>query len=102
MSGFWIRQVQKQIGVSTLVSSQERRALFVLLINRGSTADEPVVNRGFCSSVGFLDMPCIKKVRKNKKASFHWVAAKKKSAFRANYGQLIGGSSVVYPLFFRG
>ena len=44
---------QRQIGVVTLVSSQERRALAVPLINRLSTADEPVVNRGFCSSVGF-------------------------------------------------
>ena len=31
--------LQRQIGVGTLVSSQERRALAVPLINRGSTAD---------------------------------------------------------------
>ena len=30
--------LQRQIGVGTLVSSQERRALFVLLIKRWSTA----------------------------------------------------------------
>ena len=39
-------------GGVTLVSSQERRALAVPLTNRLSSADEPVVNRGFCSSVG--------------------------------------------------
>ena len=33
--------LQRQIGVGTLVSTQERKALFV-----------PLVNRGFCSSVG--------------------------------------------------
>ena len=57
MSGFWIRQVpehalhekgsQRQ-GVDPLASSQERRALLVLLINRSSTA---VVNRSLCSSI---------------------------------------------------
>ena len=44
--------LQKQIGVGTLVSSQERRALFVLLINHGSAADKPVVNRW--STAGFV------------------------------------------------
>ena len=37
--------LQRQIGVGTLVSSQERRALAVPLINRGSTAGQPLVNR---------------------------------------------------------
>ena len=37
--------LQRQIGIGTLVSSQERRALAVLLINRLSTADQPRVNR---------------------------------------------------------
>ena len=58
MSGFWTRQViiprhalhekglQRQISVGTLVSSQERRALAVPLINRLSTACQPRVNRG--------------------------------------------------------
>ena len=41
------------MNVGTLVSSQEQRALFVPLINRGQTANEPVVNRRFCSSGGF-------------------------------------------------
>ena len=41
-------QIQK--GVGTLVSSQERRALAVPLINRLSTAGQPRVNRG--STVG--------------------------------------------------
>ena len=50
--------------VVTLVSSQERRALAVSLINRLSTADEPVVNRGFCSPIGFkheLDGSCFRR-----------------------------------------
>ena len=53
-----------QIGVVTLVISQERRALAVLLLNRLSTADEPVVNRGFCSFVGVtydLDCSCFRR-----------------------------------------
>ena len=37
--------LQRQIGVSTLVSSQERRALAIPLINRLSTAGQPLVNR---------------------------------------------------------
>ena len=56
--------LQRQIGVFTLFSSQERIALAVPLINRLSTADEPVVNRGFCSSVGFnfeYDCSCFRK-----------------------------------------
>ena len=47
------RGLQRHIGDDTLVSSQQRRALAISLINRLSTADEPVVNRGFCSFVGF-------------------------------------------------
>ena len=35
--------LQRQIGVGTLVSSQERRALFVLLINRWSNADQLLI-----------------------------------------------------------
>ena len=35
--------LQRQIGVVTLVSSQERRALLVPRLNRGSTAGQPVV-----------------------------------------------------------
>ena len=42
----------RQIAVGTLVNSQERRALAVPRINRGQTADEPVVNRGFRSPTG--------------------------------------------------
>ena len=69
VSGFWIRQVllvrsfpghtlhekglQRQISDGPLVSSQERRAVAVPLINRGSTAGHPLVNRGFCISIGF-------------------------------------------------
>ena len=44
--------LQRQIGVGTLVSSQERRGLAVPSTNRGSTAGQPLVNRGFSSSVG--------------------------------------------------
>ena len=74
ISGFWIQQVNSifrasdgtfpdmpcmkrvyrdKIGVGTLVSSQEPRALFVSLINRLQTGCQPLVNRLFCSSVGF-------------------------------------------------
>ena len=52
--------LQKQIGVGTLVSSQEQRALFVPLINCCQT----LVNRCFCSSVVFkyeLDCSCFQK-----------------------------------------
>ena len=35
--------LQRQIGVGTLVSSQERRALFVPLINRWSNAGQPLI-----------------------------------------------------------
>ena len=37
--------LHRQIGVGTLVSSQEQRALIVLLINRWSTACQPLVKR---------------------------------------------------------
>ena len=46
------KDLQRQIGVVTLVSSKERRALLVPRLNRGSTGGQPVVNRGFCSSTG--------------------------------------------------
>ena len=36
--------LQRQIGFGTLVSSQERRALAVPLINRGSTAGQPLIS----------------------------------------------------------
>ena len=36
--------LQRQIGVGTLVSSQERRALAVLVINRLSTAGQPLIS----------------------------------------------------------
>ena len=56
----------RQTGVVTLVSSQERKALAVQLINRLSTVDDLVVNRWFHSSVGLKyecpDMPCMETV----------------------------------------
>ena len=51
--------LQRQIGVGTLVSSQERRALFVPRIYRGLTA-------GFVPPSVFPDMPCMKRVYKDK------------------------------------
>ena len=42
---------QRQIGVGTLASSQERRSAVVPRINRLSTDYQPRVNRGFCSSI---------------------------------------------------
>ena len=47
--------LQRQLGVGTLVSSQERRALLVPLMNPLQTADGPVVNRG--STAGFASPP---------------------------------------------
>ena len=44
--------LQRQKSAGPLVSSQEERALLVPLINRGSTGDEPRVNRGFCFPIG--------------------------------------------------
>ena len=58
--------LQRQIGVGTLVNSQQRRALAVPVINRWWTAGQPRVNRGFCSSTGFPDMPCMKRVYSDK------------------------------------
>ena len=46
------RFLQGQKGDGPLVNSQERRALFVLLINRGSNSDPMRVQRGLCSSTG--------------------------------------------------
>ena len=43
--------LQRQIGVGTLVNSQQRRALAVPVINRDKP-DKPRVNRTFCSSTG--------------------------------------------------
>ena len=47
--------LQSQIGVGTVVSSQERRALLVPRSNRWSTAGQPLVNRG--STAGFVPPP---------------------------------------------
>ena len=58
------KRLQRQILFVTLINSQERRALAVPLINRLSTVDELVVNRGFCFSVGFkceLDCSCFRR-----------------------------------------
>ena len=44
--------LQRQIAVSTLVNSQQRRALAVPRLNRWSTAGQPLVNRLFCSLSG--------------------------------------------------
>ena len=60
-----------KIGVVTLFSSQERRALAVPRMNRLSTA-------GFVPPSVFLDMPCMKRAYRVKKASFHWSAARNK------------------------
>ena len=52
--------LQKQTGIVTLVSSQERRALAIPQINRLSTTYAPILYRGFCSSVGFkYDLDCL-------------------------------------------
>ena len=53
--------LQRQKCVGSLVRSQEQIALFVLSINRLSTANKPVVNQLF-----FSDMPCVKRVYINK------------------------------------
>ena len=49
--------LQRQIGVGTLVNSQQRRALAVSVINRGSTGYKPRVNRTFCSLNGLHRIP---------------------------------------------
>ena len=43
VSGFWLRQIQKQLDVGTLVSNQERRAAVVPVLNRLLTAGQPVI-----------------------------------------------------------
>ena len=56
--------LQRQMGVGTLVSSQERRAPLVQQINRRRTGRERDVNRGFCSSVGVkneFDCSCFRR-----------------------------------------
>ena len=45
------RDLQRQIGVGTLVSSHDKKTVAVLLIHRRYTGLQPVVYRRFCSSV---------------------------------------------------
>ena len=74
--------LQRQKGAGPLVSSQEERALLVPLLNRLSTAGfvPPPVYIGFPLFVlprRFPDMPCMKRVYRDK-ASVHWSAARNK------------------------
>ena len=67
-----MKMVCEEKGVGTLVSNQERRAPVVPQMNQGSTAG--------CVPP-FPDMPCMKRVYTDKKASVHWSAARKKERF---------------------
>ena len=63
--------LQRQIGVGTLARSQERRALAVPRINRWTIA-------GFVTLsvyMGLRDMPCMRRVDRDKRAPAHWSAA---------------------------
>ena len=70
--------LQRQKGVGTLVSSQEQRALLVPVINRLSTACQPVVNRGFCSSIGLHSISLVRASRGTPRRSvFHRLGGKR-------------------------
>ena len=56
-------QTQKQ-GDGPLVSSQERRAIFVPRVNPTSTGRHPVVNRTFCSPIGSHQFSLVVLLRK--------------------------------------
>ena len=58
---------QRLIGVGTLVSSQERRALFVPLINSWSNAGQPLIL--FLRRL-FPDMPCMKRVYRDNRRRY--------------------------------
>ena len=59
------KSLHRQIGVGTLVRSQERRAAVVLQMNQLSTGCQPQVDRGLCSPIGL-----------------HWVSFVRASGFR--------------------
>ena len=70
------KNLQRQMGIVTLASRQERRALFFPLINRGYTADAPLVNRwsNACQPRVFplfLDILGMKQACRDKKASVY-------------------------------
>ena len=66
-----IKKVYKdKKGVVPLVGSQKERALLVPLIYRSQIADGPIVNRGFCSSVGLHRISLVRAFRKTFKRRF--------------------------------
>ena len=54
----------------TLVNSQQRRALAVPVINRLSTACQPLVNRSLCSSIGLHSISLVRASRGTPRRSF--------------------------------
>ena len=63
--------LQRQIGVGTLVNSQQRRALAVPVINRGETGGQPVVNRTLCSSTGLHRIPFARACEETSRTVFY-------------------------------
>ena len=61
--------LQKQKGVGTLVSSQERKAAVVPL-SRWCTANKPRVNRSLCSSVGLNEISFVRASEKTFRKHF--------------------------------
>ena len=84
--------LQRQIGICKLVSSQKRRVIFVPLVNCRLTGCQRRVLFLCCF---FSDFPCMERVDKNKKASFHWSEAR-------NEGRLSSRWSTVDKLVVNG
>ena len=74
--------LQRQIGDSPLVCSKERRVLKVPRMHCRSTTGQPLCL--LFLRFKFPDMPCMKRVYRDKKASVHWSAARTKERFSSS------------------
>ena len=83
--------LQRQIGDGTLVSSQERRALAVPLINRGTIAGQPRVNRSFRSSIGLHRISFVRASEETSRTVFGSLEGKRE-------GCLLAGSTRRRPV----
>ena len=62
--------LQRQKGDGPLVSSQEQKTLLVPVINRLSTAYQPLVNRSWCSSIGLITISIVRAFGKTSRKRF--------------------------------
>ena len=101
--------LQRQASAGTLVSIQERRALLVPGINHLWTGYAPVVNRGFCSSIGWHRVSIVRASReihfsiiwRVRSAVFPWAscAARPGPALPSRHPPPRANPPVVYPGF---